>query len=71
MVAVFREAEDPVGEQFAMSNVVSMELLLEQPEVALEHGRAEDVVEELRDLGLMEFVRDFLPEPFHSAAGPG
>ena len=39
-VAVFREAEDPIGEQLAMSNVVSMELLLEQSEAALEHGRA-------------------------------
>ena len=30
----------------------------------LDNGHPEDVVQELCDLGLMEFVRDFLPQSF-------
>jgi len=45
------------------------QMLVNEVQQTLEHDYAEDVVDELRDLGLMEFVRDFLPEPFRSAAG--
>jgi hypothetical protein len=38
-VAINREGGDPIGEQGAMANVVSMELLLGRPEAALEHAR--------------------------------
>ena len=38
--AINREGGDPVGEQAAMANVASMELLLGRPDAALEHGRA-------------------------------
>jgi hypothetical protein len=47
------------------------QLIIEEIRLTLEDGSTEDVVEELGDLGLMEFVRDFLPEPFRSAAVPG
>src|SRR4029434_6256683 len=40
MVAITGEGVNPVAEQFAMANVVSMELLLGRPEAALEHARA-------------------------------
>jgi hypothetical protein len=46
------------------------QMLVQEIRQTLEHPRAEDVVEELCDLGLMEYVRDFLPEPFRTAAGP-
>ena len=38
--AINREGSDPVGEQAAMANVASMELLLGRPDAALAHGRA-------------------------------
>jgi hypothetical protein len=47
------------------------QMIVDEIRQTLEDGSAEDVVEELRDLGLMEFVRDFLAEPFRSAAVPG
>jgi RNA polymerase sigma factor (sigma-70 family) len=45
--------------------------IVQEVRQTLEDGRAEDVLDELRDLGLMAYVRDFLPEPFRSAAGQG
>ena len=39
-VAINREGGNLVGEQYAMSNVTAMELLLGRPEAALEHARA-------------------------------
>jgi RNA polymerase sigma-70 factor (ECF subfamily) len=45
------------------------QMLVDEIRQTLEHGSAEDVVEELGDLGLMEFVRDFLPELFQNTAG--
>jgi RNA polymerase sigma-70 factor (ECF subfamily) len=47
------------------------QMIVDEIRQTLEDSSAEDVMEELRDLGLMEFVRDFLPEPFRSAAVPG
>ena len=47
------------------------QMLVNEIRQTLEHREAEDVLEELRDLGLMEFVRDFLPEPFRGAARQG
>ncbi len=47
------------------------QMLVNEVRQTLEDARAADVVDELRDLGLMEFVRDFLPEPFRGAAGKG
>jgi RNA polymerase sigma-70 factor (ECF subfamily) len=44
------------------------QMIVDEVRQTLENDRAEDVVLELCDLGLMEFVRDFLPEPFRSAA---
>jgi hypothetical protein len=44
------------------------QMIVNEIRETLEDGRAEEVVQELRDLGLMEFVLDFLPEPFRSAA---
>ena len=38
--AINREGGNPVAEQFSMSNVAAVELLLGRPEAALEHGRA-------------------------------
>jgi RNA polymerase sigma factor (sigma-70 family) len=46
-------------------------LIVHEIQQTLEQESAEAVVQELRDLGLIEFVRDFLPEPFHSAAIQG
>jgi hypothetical protein len=60
-VDVFRKQLSRARRHFA-------QMLVNEVRQTLEHGKAEDVVEELRDLGLMEFVRDFLPEPFRSAA---
>ena len=40
LATIRREEALPIGEQVAMSNVVSMELLLGRPEAALEHARA-------------------------------
>jgi hypothetical protein len=56
-VDVFRKQLGRARRRFA-------QLLVNEIRQTLEHGGAEDVLEELRDLGLMEFVRDFLPEPF-------
>jgi predicted ATPase/DNA-binding winged helix-turn-helix (wHTH) protein len=39
-VAINREGGEPVHEQYAMTNVTGMELLLGRPEAALEHGLA-------------------------------
>jgi hypothetical protein len=47
------------------------QMLVNEIRETLEAGSAEDVVEELRALGLMEHVRDFLPEPYRGAAGAG
>jgi len=47
------------------------QMIVNEIRQTLEHGSAEEVVEELRDLGLMEFVRDYLPEPFRSAVVQG
>lgn len=40
------------------------QLLVDAARQTLERPRADDVVEELIDLGLLEYVRDHLPEPF-------
>ena len=37
---------------------------LEQERAGVEDEQAEDVVDELCELGLMAYVRDYLPEPF-------
>jgi RNA polymerase sigma-70 factor (ECF subfamily) len=63
-VGVFRKQLSRARRHFA-------QMLVNEIRQTLEHGRAEDVVEELHDLGLMEFVRDFLPEPFQDAVGQG
>jgi hypothetical protein len=42
------------------------QFLVEEIRLALEHPKENDIAEELRDLGLMEYVRDFLPEPFQA-----
>jgi DNA-directed RNA polymerase specialized sigma24 family protein len=47
------------------------QMIVDEIRKTLEEIRADYVMEELRDLGLMEYVRDFLPEPFRSAAAPG
>jgi predicted ATPase len=39
-VAINRAGSNPVAEQFAMSNVTAIELLLGRPDAALEHARA-------------------------------
>jgi hypothetical protein len=39
-------------------------LLVEEIRLALELPTGDEVAEELRDLGLMEYVRDFLPKSF-------
>jgi hypothetical protein len=43
------------------------QMLVNEIRQTLEHGRAEEVLDELRDLGLMEAVRDFLPGPFRGS----
>jgi hypothetical protein len=58
-VDVFRKQLSRARRHFA-------QLIVDEIRQTLEHGGATDVVEELCDLGLMEFVRDFLPEPFRS-----
>jgi hypothetical protein len=45
------------------------QMLVNEIQQTLEHAAAEDVLEELSDLGLIEFVRDYLPEPFRDG-GP-
>jgi RNA polymerase sigma factor (sigma-70 family) len=47
------------------------QLIVEEIRQTLEDGSADNVVEELGDLGLMEFVRDFLPETFRSGPVSG
>jgi hypothetical protein len=47
------------------------QMIVNEIRQTLEHGSADAVIEELCDLGLMELVRDFLPEPFRSAGGQG
>lgn len=44
------------------------QLLANAVRQTLERPRPQDVVEELSDLGLMEYVRDFLPESFRRPA---
>jgi RNA polymerase sigma-70 factor (ECF subfamily) len=44
------------------------QLIVDEIRHTLENGTPGDVVDELHELGLMEFVRDFLPEPFRTAA---
>jgi hypothetical protein len=44
------------------------QLLVEEVRQTLENAFAEDVIEELCDLGLLEVVRSFLPEEFLKAA---
>jgi RNA polymerase sigma-70 factor (ECF subfamily) len=44
------------------------QMLLDEVRETLENGGADEVVEELCDLGLLEFVRDFLPEHFKTVA---
>jgi RNA polymerase sigma-70 factor (ECF subfamily) len=63
-VDVFRKQLGRARRHFA-------QMLVDEIRQTLEHGGAEDVLEELRDLGLMEYVHDFLPEPFRSAADQG
>jgi hypothetical protein len=62
--AAFRKQLSRARRRFA-------QLIVNEIRQTLDHGRAEDVVEELCDLGLMDLVRDFLPEPFRGAAGQG
>jgi RNA polymerase sigma factor (sigma-70 family) len=47
------------------------QMIVNEIRQTLENGSAEDVTEELHDLGLMEFVRDFLPEPYHGTVDLG
>jgi RNA polymerase sigma factor (sigma-70 family) len=54
--------------QLSRARRLFAQMIVNEIRQTLESGSAEDVVEELCDLGLMEFVRDFLPEPFRSAA---
>jgi hypothetical protein len=60
--ATFRKQLSRARRRFA-------QLLVNEIRQTLEQGRAEDVIEELCDLGLMDVVRDFLPEPFRRASG--
>jgi RNA polymerase sigma factor (sigma-70 family) len=60
-VDVFRKQLSRARRHFA-------QMLVNEIRQTLQRGGAEDVVEELRDLGLMEFVRDFLPDPFRDVA---
>ncbi len=57
----FRKQLSRARRRFAQLVVDVVRQTLEQP-------RPEDVVEELGDLGLMEYVRDFLPEPLRGTA---
>jgi RNA polymerase sigma-70 factor (ECF subfamily) len=59
-VDVFRKQLSRARRHFA-------QMLVNEIRETLDHGSAEDVVEELCDLGLLEHVRDFLPEPFRGA----
>jgi DNA-directed RNA polymerase specialized sigma24 family protein len=63
-VAAFRKQLSRARRHFA-------QMIVDEIRQTLEDSSADDVVEELRDLGLMEFVRDFLPEPFRSLAMQG
>jgi hypothetical protein len=63
-VDVFRKQLSRARRHFA-------QMLVNEVRQTLEHTGAEDVVEELGELGLMEYVRDFLPEPFRGVAGQG
>jgi RNA polymerase sigma-70 factor (ECF subfamily) len=47
------------------------QIIVDEIQQTLDCGGADDVVEELCDLGLIEMVRDFLPDPFRSAAATG
>jgi hypothetical protein len=60
-VAAFRKQLSRARRRFA-------QMIVNEIRQTLEKGRADDVVAELRDLGLMEYVRDYLPEPFRNAA---
>jgi hypothetical protein len=62
-VVVFRKQLSRARRHFA-------QMIVNEIRQTLKQGSAEDVVEELHDLGLMGFVRDHLPEPFRSAAKP-
>jgi hypothetical protein len=63
-VAAYRKQLSRARRHFA-------QMIVNEIRQTLDHSSAEDVLEELRDLGLIEFVRDFLPEPFRSAVGRG
>jgi hypothetical protein len=64
-VDVFRKQLSRARRRFA-------QLLVNEIGETLDEGvSAEDVVEELCDLGLLEHVRDFLPEPFRGATARG
>jgi hypothetical protein len=45
------------------------QMIVDEVRQTLENDRAEYVMDELCDLGLVEYVRDYLPEPFGNAAG--
>jgi RNA polymerase sigma-70 factor (ECF subfamily) len=45
------------------------QMIVDEIRQTLENDTPEDVVVELHELGLIEYVREFLPEPFRSAAG--
>src|SRR5262249_42902178 len=61
-VDVFRKQLSRARRRFA-------QMLVDEVRQTLENGGSEEIVDELCDLGLMEYVRDYLPEPFDSATG--
>jgi hypothetical protein len=46
------------------------QLLVNEVRQTLERPRSADILDELRDLGLIDYVRDFLPESFRDANEP-
>jgi len=56
-VDVFRKQLSRASRHFA-------QMIVDEVRQTLDNAHPEDVVQELCDLGLMEFVRDFLPESF-------
>jgi RNA polymerase sigma factor (sigma-70 family) len=59
---------DVLRKQLSRARRRFAQMLVNEIRQTLEHGRSGDVVDELRTLGLLEYVRDFLPEPFQDVA---
>ena len=60
---------DAFRKQLSRARKRFAQLLVNEVRLTLERPGATEVVDELRDLGLMEYVRDFLPETFRGTSG--